>query len=614
MKKRGYFSLVVLLITTTLFATTDIGIAGELVITGVPLAEAEQNTASTVSVITEEEIKAYNAQSTAELVGKSIGVTYSSFGSLGAAQNAIIRGASPSKSQIFLNGSPLGFVHDGTIDLSIIPISLIKQIEVIKSGTGNLGRTNAIGGMVNIITHSGATTSTPFTLSFENGSFIPLNNNWRSLVDSQRLDLSYSNNGLFATAGTTLAQNAYPYGNPVAIRENAHLYEGHGALSYTHRFSHDLSLATDTVVTYKNLGVPGSLSWGLTPDDYQNDLLVRNANTLILEHSLEQIRKLSIQAIYAYGHTFYHDAAFSDSTHAKHNAILAAHSVWETHDSIALFSDLSYSLDYVDSTDVGKNARHTLTLASNGSFYVLDGALSLHPSANVAYVTDMQTFSPNASLGIIYTPVHNLDLKASINYAERIPTFSELYWPFMSNPNLKSEHGVNTEMGFGYIHDTFKWEGSLFARDITNEIQSDPITWIPYNNAHSLYLGTEQNASITITKGLKLALSYQYNKSFNLSDGKTLSDNIEMPNVRKHTAKASLDYSYKTIETYLEAQLLGKNQNLPTVVLVNLSISWQTTETLRTYLAIDNLLNTEYELSSGYPMPGTKLRLVACNT
>lgn len=620
MKKRGYFSLVMLLITTTLFAVTDIGSAKELVITETPLAHAEQNTASTVSVITQEEIKTYNAQSTAELVGKAIGVTYNSVGSLGALQNVIIRGASSSKSLIFLNGVPLGSALDGTVDLSIIPIQSIERIEVIKSGTGNLGRTNAIGGMVNIITKKGTSTPTPFTLTVENGSFLPLANNWLSLVDSQRVDLSYTKDNLFATVGTTLAQNAYLYDNNTTLRENAHLYEGHGSVSYSHTFSPTLTFNTSNIVTYKNLGVPGGYILypdgyggyygGLTPDNYQNDLLLTTANSVDITRPIQQIQNLSITAAYAFGQTFYHDDTYGDSEHNKHNGAIAAHAEWETGDDIALFSDLSYTLDYVDSTDVGKNTRHTISLASNASFYFLDGSLSLHPSVNITYLSDTNAFSPNASLGFIYTPMKDLDLKASVSYAERTPTFSELYWPYMSNPNLKTERGVNGELGYAYSTNRLELEGSLFARDIHHGIVWDNTTYMPQNIAHSLYLGTEQTASVTIMDDLDFSVSYQYNKSFNLSDGNTISDNVELGNVRKHTAKAALTYAFDRIDAYLDAQYLGKTQSLDSVLLLNLSVGWQTTETLRTYIAIDNLLNTSYELTDGgYPMPGMKIRL-----
>jgi vitamin B12 transporter len=176
MQKRGIFSLVLLLALSNLFAAqdiTDLGTAYELVIAETSLAEAETNTASSVSVITKEQIAAYNAQTTAELIEKAVGTTIQSYGSLGSLQNVVIRGATSSKNLVYLDGVLLSSAHEGTVDLSIIPVSIIERIEIVKSGPGNLGRTNAIGGMVNIITKNGQKSDTPFALTFENGSFLP---------------------------------------------------------------------------------------------------------------------------------------------------------------------------------------------------------------------------------------------------------------------------------------------------------------------------------------------------------------------------------------------------------------------------------------------------------
>ncbi len=100
MQKRGIFSLVLLLTVFSLFATqdlVDLGTAYELVIAETSLSDAETNTASSVSVITQDQITAYNAQTTAELVGKAIGTSFNSVGSLGSLQTVVIRGATSSK-------------------------------------------------------------------------------------------------------------------------------------------------------------------------------------------------------------------------------------------------------------------------------------------------------------------------------------------------------------------------------------------------------------------------------------------------------------------------------------------------------------------------------------
>ena len=616
MKKRGIFS-VLLLALSTLFAAqanTDLGTAYELVIAENSLAEAETNTASSVSVITEQQIATYNAQSTAELVGKAIGVSFNSVGSLGSLQSVVIRGATSSKNLIYLDGVLLSSAHDGTVDLSSIPISIIDRIEVVKSGPGNLGRTNAIGGMVNIITKKGQKSETPFSLTIENGSFLPLSygtsntHHWLSLLDSQKLDLTYTNENLLASVGGLTAQNAYTYNDGAALRDNAQVYEAHGAANFTSNLSDKLLFTTQNLVTYKNLGVPGNLAFGLTPDDYQNDLVASTSNIIELSEVSSTLETLTAYLHYAYGQTFYHDAAYQDSTHSKHKASAQLKGIWNLGQSYTLNTDLLYSLDYVDSTDVGQNTRHTISTSANGSIYLLDGTLSLHPSLNVAYLSDLRTLSPNASLGAIYTPMKDLDLKATISYAENVPSFSQLYWPFMGNPNLKTEKGLNGELGLSGTLDNLSYESTLFGRNIFNDIGYDS-SWIPQNIAHSVYLGTEQTLSMELSKLINFQVSYLYNKSYDISGGKTFSDDVEVANIRKHTAKGSLFFKLNRFESVFSAEYLGRTSSLESAFLLNVSMNMQITETLSAYLALDNLLNTEYELSSGYPMPGTKIRI-----
>ncbi|HCJ95305.1 MAG TPA: TonB-dependent receptor, partial [Sphaerochaeta sp.] len=163
MKKRGIFSLVlVLVVLYPTFATSpfiDFGSAYELTVFDEAFADAETNSASTVTIISREQIDSFNAQTTSELVGKAIGTSFSSYGGLGAAQSVQIRGASASKTLVYVDGMPLTSAFDGVFDLSSIPVALIERIEIVKSGAGNLGKTNAIGGIVHIITKKTADTA-----------------------------------------------------------------------------------------------------------------------------------------------------------------------------------------------------------------------------------------------------------------------------------------------------------------------------------------------------------------------------------------------------------------------------------------------------------------------
>lgn len=603
MQKRGIFSLVLLLILLPLAAEQnlfDLGTAEVLVI-ATTTAEAEEHSASSVSVIVAEE---HHAETTGELAGRAIGVSYSSTGSLGALQSVEIRGATSSKNLIFLDGMPLTGAHDGTVDLSSIPLSIIDRIEIVKSGPGNLGRTNAIGGMVNIITKKGAKLEHPFSITFENGSFLPMTGDWKTLVDSQKIDLTYTGSSMVATAGVIRAKNAYPYkaADPM-VRENAQLYEGHGGLTVAKRFADGLKFSNQNLVTYKHLGLPGSLTYELTPNDYQNDL---NLSTIA---KLEK-GDLSSQISYNLGRTLYHDDDYADSLHTKHKFTAQLKAAWSPIDLLNLDSDLLYSIDAVDSTDIGKNQRHTIALSTSGRLEVKPGVFTVHPSLNLAYISDLKALSPNASLGAIHALGQGLLLKASVSYAENVPSFSQLYWPYMGNPDLKTEKGLNTEFGFSLSHPVITYEGTLFTRDITNEISYDSF-WIPQNIAHSFYLGMEHTVDITLSEAWSFEASYLLTRSFDLTLGQTLSDGIALPNVRKHTAKGVLSYTAGMLRASVGMEYLGKTTLLTQAFLLSADLVVKPTELVEISLAVDNLLNTAYELTAGFPMPGMKIRVGA---
>jgi len=280
---------------------------------------------------------------------------------------------------------------------------------------------------------------------------------------------------------------------------------------------------------------------------------------------------------------------------------------WNNSEQFTLNTGINTHLSHLESTDVGQHTRITPTLHANGSIYFGDGQISLHPSASISYLGDTNSLSPNASIGAIYTITNQNEFKASASYAENAPSFNQLYWPFWSNPDLKTEKGINLNIGYIHVNDTLTYETNIFFRNIYNAIVNDS-SWIPQNIAHSIYLGTEQSIVWNINEFLKLSASYQYNKSFDLSDNQTISNNVEVGDIRKHTVKSALTYKLGIVSAILDGEYLGKSSQVDPVLLINVIINMQLKEHLKAYVAVDNILNSSYEFSPGYPMPGTKLR------
>lgn len=116
-----------------------------------------ENTAGSVSIITQEDINAMNATSIQEIleeiVGINVGVNDSS---ISGRQTISIRGTDSKHSLILLDGKKISGtdaqIGHSDFQYSWLPISAIEKIEVVRGPMSALYGSKAIGGVINIIT------------------------------------------------------------------------------------------------------------------------------------------------------------------------------------------------------------------------------------------------------------------------------------------------------------------------------------------------------------------------------------------------------------------------------------------------------------------------------
>ena len=136
----------------------------ELVVTGTLLENTEQDS-SPVDIITEEDYKNFNISNIAEIskyLSSSSGSHFQSNTLDGVDQgmNAItLRGLDQASTLLLINSKRQTFAGtpsnegEGYIDANIIPEIALKRIEVLKEGATSLYGSDAVAGVINIITH-----------------------------------------------------------------------------------------------------------------------------------------------------------------------------------------------------------------------------------------------------------------------------------------------------------------------------------------------------------------------------------------------------------------------------------------------------------------------------
>src|SRR5437870_169527 len=126
-----------------------------VVVTATKLEEPQERLGAAVSVITEDDLKAYNYETVGDALRQIPGVEIQRSGSLGKLTDIRIRGSSTSQVQVLVDGMRVKSPTGGGFDFSELSIDQIERIEVVRGPQSTLYGADAIGGVVHIITKRG---------------------------------------------------------------------------------------------------------------------------------------------------------------------------------------------------------------------------------------------------------------------------------------------------------------------------------------------------------------------------------------------------------------------------------------------------------------------------
>ena len=111
-------------------------------------------TSSSVTVLTGEDLAAYQVQTLADALRRVPGLTITTAGGLGAQTSAFPRGGESDYSLVFIDGVPVN-AFGGGFDFAHVPVVNIERIEIVRGPQSALYGSNAIGSVVRIITKRG---------------------------------------------------------------------------------------------------------------------------------------------------------------------------------------------------------------------------------------------------------------------------------------------------------------------------------------------------------------------------------------------------------------------------------------------------------------------------
>ncbi|MBN1950791.1 MAG: TonB-dependent receptor [Bacteroidales bacterium] len=210
-------------------------------------------------------------------------------------------------------------------------------------------------------------------------------------------------------------------------------------------------------------------------------------------------------------------------------------------------------------------------------------------------------------IGLNYNPSNNTSLKASVSKGFRSPTIMEMYL-FAPNPELEPESMINYEVSWiqQYLKNRLRTELTLFYAKGDNMIQVAG----QYPNVR------RQNIGVFSNKGVEFAARYRVLDKLHLHANYSFlsMDKVVLAAPRQQFNLMAV-YQYKVLTLNLSLQHIDRlytsvnPETTQSYTLLNARINAQLIKNFSAFLALNNLLNEEYEINYGYPLPGINFNL-----
>ena len=150
--------LIGLLISCSLFAQKDTlpsQLLDEVIVTANKLAQKQSSTGKVVTVIDQSMIQKSSGKTVAQLLNDQVGITINgALNNAGSVQTIFMRGASPGRTLVLMDGIPVNDPSQisGDVDLNFFSLTNVERIEICKGAQSTLYGSDAIAGVINIIT------------------------------------------------------------------------------------------------------------------------------------------------------------------------------------------------------------------------------------------------------------------------------------------------------------------------------------------------------------------------------------------------------------------------------------------------------------------------------
>ncbi len=587
--------------------------------------------ANSVTIIDSAEIANSKKDNVMDLLRDEYGVNVVQQGGPGKLANVFIRGGSPDNTLVLLDGIEMNMPSDpgNTYDFSNLPVDNIERIEILRGPQSTLYGSDAMAGVINIITRNGSGKN-KYSLSAEGGTYntYKLNTGFNGSYNifNYQLNLDRMKTDGFSSAssryGNTEKDGA---SNFIGSLKTGINFNNNSKLNFFYRY-------TKGDAGYDQFGGrfgdDPTYVYNLEENSFRIETVYSNdKNTWNGKAGISYLRNVRK---YSFDSTLYNplsSTSIYDGRKIK----------FDVQNTFNIAKPLSFTFGLEHERETSSSDYNLITAGSFSSsvfpsrHFTTQGIFAeeqsnilnrLFLNLGIRYdyhdkFKDATTYRISPAFVIWET---GTKLKATYGTGFKAPSLYNLFDPFTGNKNLSPEKSTGWDAGI----EQFLFENNMtlgatyFSNNFSNLFGfDDNYKTININRAESY--GIELYLNLKLIDGISLKSNYTYTKTKDLSDN---SPDKNLPLLRRPVHKAVISLNYSFLEKFnanADVIFVGERDDkffngsqaerikLSSYTLINLAASYDIFSYLQLYAKVNNVSDTYYEEVYGYATPGLSL-------
>lgn len=577
----------------------------DTIVTAERMPSKTMKTPANVAVITAKEIEANHFSSLDEAISHVNGVSVVRQGG-GAQQRVRINGND--RVVIMVDGQRLNDdqgVSSGrfSVDMNMLPtMENIQRIEIVKGGSSALYGSDAVGGVINIITKKVYKNQTKIDMN--TGSWNT--HNYEITTQGRENDFSWLITGGIQRRG----HFDYKFNGSSPTMENSDYNNNSFSMKLNNRFSDSDSLTV--YYAHKSVDAGQYKCLGNTSTAISDPVprLKENFNNYAITYNFKENTDVP-----AYVRWFYNDKGIYNQGWLSNRTIgVDYQDGWKLNDQHTLVAGAEWHQGRAENPAAMSGGNYKDERVTQEALYLQDtwqlaDKWTLVPGIRMDHHSKFGThWSPKVALN--YLADKDTHVYASWGKVFKAPTMDDLYykqdWGYgmgmFGNPDLRPETGYTATIGMDHNFDENTSAGiSFFITELNDAIRwgSDPVTF----NWYALNVNKEKQRGMELSFKQKLSPMWSYDLGYsyikrevdkNEGMGMVLDNNLQ-PNGYKlgvhYTSGAWKANLLGTIGSGLEARYYNGNSSYN---IWDFNLSYEVNSQLTTYFKVNNLTNQEY--------------------